>query len=236
MTSVLWYILSTIVSLILSAFVFNFFGQIIAENPTIQSDKMDFIFSKISELEHYFIDVSFGYKALICLTAIVIVILLLLFCRLDEHLKKLPFGEVLEDFFGDSPFEDKWFLRLIPGGIFTIYVFIRFGVGCFNSKIKFDIGNFSLTGQGYTFFEWITQVFYFLIIFAMIWMILDSFLSAGLIGGIFHAIAITTANLIMLFLGLLLGAFTVIIILLALAVIVVIIVIKIILLILYLFV
>lgn len=226
MTSVWWYVLSTILSLIGAIFTFDFVGQAIAENSNFTSNEMEFIGAKILEAEQWFLDTSVWNKIFVCLGMAAIIAILVLFCRLDEHFRRLPKGEVLENIFGESPFEEHKIFRLLPGMLFTLYIMVRVAVSIFNEDVNFDIINFSFTGQGYTVFEWITQIFYFLIIFAMITLILDSFLSAGFIGGIFHLIAVTTANIVMLFLGFIIGTFGVLLLALLIVLVIVLILLK----------
>jgi len=61
---------------------------------------------------------------------------------------------------------------------------------------EFEIQTFSLMGQGYGTAQWITHITYFLILASAIFLIFDSFLSAGPIGAIFHIAAVLSANII----------------------------------------
>ena len=125
-----------------------------------------------------------------------IVLLLPLACKLDEHIRMLPGGQFLEEHVGESPFEDYWILRLLPGMVFFAYLFLRIICMLFFSQAEFSIQTFSLTGEGYNPFQWITQGTYFLILASTIFLIFDSFLSAGFIGAVPHMIAVLGANII----------------------------------------
>lgn len=210
MLEVILKIAAVIVCLIISIPVYSLFGNSIAENSTVQNNNfIKYIGDKVLEIEQWFLDMSIGYKILSCVIMVVIIIVLILICKLDEHFRDLPGGEVLEDIFGESIFEEHNIFRLIPGMLFTLYVFLRFAITIRNENAKFDFINFSLLGKNYTVYMWITQIFYFLIVCFMIILIFDSFLSAGFIGGVIHLAAVISANAVMMFLGLIVGAFAV---------------------------
>ena len=79
--------------------------------------------------------------------------------------------------------------------IFFTYIFIRIIAMIFFPQAQFEIQVFSLMGQGYTIAQWITHVTYFLMLASMIFLIFDSFLSAGPIGSVLHIIAVLAANI-----------------------------------------
>ena len=125
-----------------------------------------------------------------------IVLLLAVSCKLDTYLQNLPGGSLLDLSIGESPFEEYWMFRLLPSMIFFAYIIIRIIAMIFFPHAKFEIQTFSLMGQGYGTAQWITHITYFLILASAIFLIFDSFLSAGPIGAIFHIAAVLSANII----------------------------------------
>ena len=125
-----------------------------------------------------------------------IVLLLAVSCKLDTYLQNLPGGSLLDLSIGESPFEEYWMFRLLPSMIFFAYIIIRIIAMIFFPHAEFEIQTFSLMGQGYGIAQWITHITYFLILASAIFLIFDSFLSAGPIGAIFHIAAVLSANII----------------------------------------
>ena len=199
MLSILWYIVTAGLSIWGAGQLMNYFAWFFSENsPPPEFEKFSQWFL---ETEQWYMDSDFGTKLLIAGGLTLAVLLLALSCKLDEYLRNLPGGSFLDLNVGESPFEEYWMFRLLPSMIFMAYIVIRIIAMIFFPQAEFEIQTFSLTGQGYTVAQWITHITYFLIIAVTIFLIFDSFLSAGLIGSIFHITAVLAANIIGLLLS-----------------------------------
>ena len=196
MFCLLWYLVTVTLSFAGAVWIYSIVGNIIAADSTFQSAEAEAFKTWLLEQEKQFMDTDGWNKILVCGIITAIVLILPLCCKLDSYVRLLPGGEFLEDRIGESPFEDLWFLRLLPGMVFSAYLALRIVVSLFYSQAEFDIESFSLFGENYNIFQWITQISYFLIILLLIFLVFDSFLSAGFIGGIFHLAAVLTSNIL----------------------------------------
>lgn len=195
MFCILWYSITIILSIAGAAWIYGIFGNITAADSTFKSVEADAFKLWILEQEKWFMETNNWNKIIICVIIAAIVVILPLCCyKLDKYMRMLPGGSILENKIGESPFEDRWYLRLLPGIVFAAYLLLRIVISLFYSQAKFEIESFSMFGTNYNIFQWITQLSYFLIIALFIFLIFDSFLSAGLIGGIFHFAAVLAAN------------------------------------------
>lgn len=193
MLRILWYAITGIASLAGAAWLMDKLAWFIADGEP--PPEFEQAAQWILEKEQWYLNTDFGTKLLIVGIMTFIVLILPLSCKLDEYIRQLPTGQFMEIYFGESPFEEYWIFRLLPGMVFFAYIFLRI-VCLFFPNVEFSIQTFSMTGEGYTIFQWITQGTYFLILALTIFLIFDSFLSAGLLGGIIHLAVVLGANLI----------------------------------------
>ncbi len=196
MFCLLWYAASVIISFLGAAQLYGIVGNIISADSTFQSADADAFKAWLLDQEKWFMESDGWTKILVCGIMTAIVLLLLLSCKLDQYLRRLPGGDIIECRTGESPLEELWYLRLLPGMVFAAYLVVRIVVSLFYQQAEFDIAVFSLLFENYNIFQWITQISYFLIIFLMIFLVFDSFLSAGIIGGILHLAAVLSSNIL----------------------------------------
>ena len=193
MLTILWYIITAGLSIFGAGWLMNYFPWLISESsPPPEFEKFSQWFL---ETEQWYMSSIFETKLLIAGGMTLLAILLAVSCRLDTYLRNLPGGSFLDLKIGESPFDEHWTFRLLPCMIFFTYIFIRIIAMIFFPQAQFEIQSFSLMGQGYTTAQWITHVTYFLMLASMIFLIFDSFLSAGPIGSVLHIIAVLAANI-----------------------------------------
>lgn len=179
-----------------------FMEKTINPNPTVFESwiglKISFVYDKLKNYTDAWIAAPAKTKIISLLIMSAFVIVLTLLCKLDTVFRKLPGGMVLKDEFDYDFFELHNILRLIPAFIFMVYLVIRF----FKEHVQFDLTHFSLSFEGYNAYQIITQVFIFIILSALFFVLLDSFVSAGIIGGFFQAFFALSANLLLMYLSL----------------------------------
>lgn len=216
-----------ILSIILGLLSFNSYGKSLNPNPTGIADWLHTLDIRInnkgSEYVKWFFDAPMKSKIICLLIILVTSLILLSLCKLDDTLRNLPGGEFLKEL---CDYDFNNLLRLIPAFIFSIYIFVYFLVKCFNEKAMFELNHFSWSFEGYTGGQVITQIFLILIFCAFAFLIFDSFISAGFIGGVFHVLCIFTSNILMMVLAAFLGVAAGLLLIIIVAIVVLIIAIK----------
>lgn len=195
MKKVLWYLVSAAVSFVTAGWLMGRLSWLVSDNAEGTSDWQAFS-QWLLEKEQWYLGAEYWLKLVIAGGMALVVLLLLLSCKLDQFWRALPGGGFWEDQVDESPFEDYWWLRLLPGMIFFAYILLRIIGMIFFPQADFAIHTFSMTGEGYSAFQWISQGTYFLILAVTVFLMLDSFVSAGWIGAVPHMLAVLSANIL----------------------------------------
>lgn len=203
-----------LLSILLGIFSMNTYGKSINPNPTglaaVIHNADEKIYDTGSKYIEWFFNAPLKTKIICLLIILATVIILTLLCKLDVVFQKLPGGRVLKEFCGYDFFEFQNHMRLLPAFLFAVYIMIWFGVIIFKENAVFELDHFDWFFKGYTPGQVITQIFAILILCTLFFVLLDSFISAGFIGGIFHLVFIFSANMLMMILSAFIGTFTVI--------------------------
>lgn len=213
-TSMLSFPILILLSILLSIFSMNTYGKSINPNPTGLAATIHTADEKIynigSKYIKWFFDAPLKTEIICLLIILTTVIILTSLCKLDVVFQKLPGGRVLKELCDYDFFEFQNHMRLLPAFLFAVYIMIWFGVIIFKENAVFELDHFDWFFKGYTPGQVITQIFAILILCTLFFVLLDSFVSAGFIGGIFQLAFIFSANMLMMILSAFIGTFTVI--------------------------
>lgn len=200
-----------LLSIFLGLFSLNLYGKSINPNPTglaaVIHTADERIYDIGSKYIKWFFDAPLKTEIICLLIILAAVIILTLLCKVDEVFRDLPGGEILKDLCDYDFFEFHNYLRLLPAFLFAVYMMIYFGVVIFKEDAVFELDHFEWFFKGYTPGQVITQIFAIIILCTLFFVLLDSFISAGFIGGIFHLAFIFSANMLMMILSAFIGTF-----------------------------
>lgn len=214
-----------LLSIFLGLFSLDLYGKSINPNPTGLAAAIhtadEKIYSIVSKYINWFFDAPLKTEIICLLIILGAVIVLTLLCKLDDVFRNLPGGEVLKDLCDYDFFDFHNHMRLLPSFLFAVYIMIWFGVIIFKENAVFELDHFDWFFKGYAPGQVITQIFAIIILCTLFFILLDSFVSAGFIGGFFHLAFVLSANLLLMTIAAFIGAFAVIALFIAIALVIV---------------
>lgn len=188
-------VIGTILCLLITAFMVWIFRYIILLPvcAECQVEGRNWVEEKLYEMMHLFFDLHLGKEFFAILGVLFLVGVSGFFAGLmDDALCMLPFGRLIRN---KIDFKLPFILRATPAIILAVYVLASVVVHIFNENIQFEIQKFSLLGKGYTAGMWVSQIAYGLIIVALIALIIEAFMSSGVLGLIIRVPLLILSNM-----------------------------------------
>lgn len=111
----------------------------------------------------------------------------------DNVLRYLPLGNSIKKHFDFQFFSSHPMLRFAPAALLAIFFAVTVVMELF-SKPE-GITAYSLSGEGYTGYQWFEQIITVLAIFSLLMIIADGIINAGIIGSLIHNPVIICSNI-----------------------------------------
>ena len=112
----------------------------------------------------------------------------------DDVLRCLPLGNSIKNRFDFRLFEAHPLLRFAPAALLAIFFAVTVVAELFGKPE--GITEYSLSGEGYTGYQWFEQIITLLAIFSLLMIIADGVINAGIIGSLIHNPVMICSNVV----------------------------------------